>query len=112
MCFHFFLLENTKKLSGLMSELPQLQNVAFALFKLRKSSQPTGLQMSRQGLYLPKIHILGQQWRFLGQTSQLFWESANVLVPTYQNTTQAPHSHFFWLGMAPNGPEKPIIGHK
>ena len=32
-------------------------------------NQPTGPQMSRQGLYVPRQHILGEKLPFSGQTS-------------------------------------------
>ena len=42
-------------------------------------NQPTSLHIGRQGLYFPKkwpkMHILGHQWPFWGQTSYSFRES-------------------------------------
>ena len=99
-----------------MSELPQLQNVAFALFKLRKSNEPTGLQLSRQGLYLPKMAknayfeatmtVLGPSIPIILEESKYFGTNIS------ENHLGTSFALFFWLDMAPNGPEMPIIGLK
>ena len=96
------------------SDVRTLQNVAFAHFKLRKSNEPTGLQLSRQGLYLPKMAknayfeatmtVLGPSIPIILEESKYFGTNIS------ENHLGTSFALFFWLDMAPNGPEMPIIG--
>ena len=54
------------------------------------TNQPTGHQMSRQGLYVPEKVFWGAEIKF-------FCEGAKVVVHTYQKTTEAPCSHCFMV---------------
>ena len=58
-------------------------------------NQPKRHQISQEGLYVLKKAYSGSKMAVLGQTALLCWEGAEVLIPTYQKTTEAPCSHCF-----------------
>ena len=56
-----------------------------------------------------KNAYFGSKSVIFGPKVLIFWKGAKVLVPIFQKTTG---SYCFWSGMAPNGPQKPVLGQK
>ena len=56
-----------------------------------------------------KNAYFGSKSVIFGPKVLIFWKGAKVLVPIFQKTTR---SYCFWSGMAPNGPQKPVLGQK
>ena len=74
------------------------------------TNQPTGHQISWQGLYVPKKAYFGAKLAVFGP---------NILGGSKSSGTHISKKHlgasfalFYWSGMAPNGSERPVLGPK
>ena len=75
------------------------------------TNQPTGHQMSWQGLYMHKKAYFGAKMAvFLAKRPNYVGREQKFWYPQSKNHWRTLFALFYWLGMAPNGPCRPICG--